>query len=906
MAFGIDSRWPLALLPIVPLAGWLAWRSRGTRPGRRWFVVTTLRALAVVCVLAALAGPTWQHRSDAVSVMYALDISHSIAPGAVRAAMDWIRETNARYRPAHAGYVVFSDRAQLVGRIEDIEAVPVGVAHEDARDALDRGTTDLERGVGAALTGFRPGHSRRLVLITDGKQTRGDVWRQLPALQGARVRVFTVPAPTGFPGGAWIDAVDLPEGVRARAPIPARLRLGATSATHGRIEIRVDDQPRFVRAVALAPGTNTVAVDLRFPHVGESRITTVLVTPDGRTDTLHSSVWVRPPVRLLHVDGGRIGTHPLADALSANGIDVRSVSVARWAADPTGALRDMDAVLLSDVNARALGDAPAHALLRFVRDEGGGLIFVAGENAYGHDGLSGSMLERMLPVRFEARRNRDDFDLVLLIDRSYSMRGDRLELAKTAALATLDLLEPRHRLAVVAFDSRPHDVVPLARVGSRRRAEDAIGTMAAGGRTDVHRALRHAFELLKDSESRTRHVILLTDGETVPPPNARGAAKPESAIQRTLEDLLRSQGQSVERTRELLGADAAERTPAAGGFEDVVADMVRVGITLSTVAIGETPNLPLLTSLAAQGGGRSYVARRDGEIPGLFVTEARRLLGDAMVESPFRPVVAGGGAVLAGIDFATGPELRGFVTTRPKRFADVLLEASDKAPLLAQTRYGLGKTVAFLSDANNRWAQDWLTWPGFGRFWSQVVRDAARPAAGQGLTLGVRRREGTGFIELTALDPEGGFRDALWPKVRMRRPDGGSAVITLRQSAPGTYVASVPLRPGAHAPFRFELLPGQGLSPAETANLGVRSLYYPNRDEFRPRPPDFTLLAALSERTGGGFAPAPAAIFAPATDGEALEIALWPWLAAAALLLLLIEIAARRVPWPALDALPRH
>src|SRR5262249_60929608 len=123
----------------------------------------------------------------------------------------------------------------------------------------------------------------------------------------------------------------------------------------------------------------------------------------------------------------------------------------------------------------------------------------------------------------------------------------------------------------------------------------------------------------------------------------------------------------------------------------------------------------------------------DSEIPALFVTEARRLLGDAMIEEPFRPVVRRRAEVLTGLDFASGPALKGFVAGKPKRFSEVLLEAKAGAPVLAETRYELGKTVAFLSDAKNRWASDWLTWPGYGKLWAQVVRAAARSAGAQEL-----------------------------------------------------------------------------------------------------------------------------------------------------------------------------
>ena len=111
-------------------------------------------------------------------------------------------------------------------------------------------------------------------------------------------------------------------------------------------------------------------------------------------------------------------------------------------------------------------------------------------------------------------------------------------------------------------------------------------------------------------------------------------------------------------------------------------------VTLSTIAIGEKPNLDLMRDLASRGNGRSYVASSDAEIPSLFVAETRRLLGEAIVEESFHPKVVGRTQSIAGVDFSGGPPLRGFVVVRPKPFSEVLLQASRERPLLAQTHYG--------------------------------------------------------------------------------------------------------------------------------------------------------------------------------------------------------------------------
>ncbi len=909
MQLGLATWWPLCLVAVVPLVWWLArQRAAGAVNRRRIVLAASLRSLALVSVALALASPSLYLRTHAISVVYALDVSRSVAREYLRSALDWIRQANAQYRPAHASYVVFADRAELLRDLDDIQSVAVRQTGESADAAVvDQNATDIEQGVATSLLGFHPDYAKRLVLITDGNQTQGDVWRELPRLQAERVRVFALPAPAGFSAESWIDAVEAPDGVRRQQPVTVRVRLVSGAATQARLQIAVTGDVAFDRSIKLLAGENEVPLEVRFKRAGANSVQARLATADGHAETLLQSVWVGPRLRLLYVEGARTGARYLADALPLQGIDVKTMTPERFAEDPAAALHGVDAVLLSDVPADRLDEEATRRLEAFVRDLGGGLIFAAGENTYGRAGFSGSGVERLLPVKFEARRKRKELDLVLLIDRSFSMHGRKLELAKSAALATLDLLEEQHRLAVIAFDFRPHEVVPLAEVGSKRRAEDLISSMTSAGRTDIYNALWRAREVLEDSHAQTKHVILLSDGDTAPPPNSPRAAQSatdSSAVYEMLHNLGYSHRASVER---LVIPEEPERPPSAtGGFEDLVADMAAADITLSTVAIGDKPNLPLMTGLAQWGNGRSYVAQRDSEIPALFVTEARRLLGESLIEEPFRPVAKGHSEMLAGIDLASAPELKGYVATKAKRFSDVLLQAKQGQPLLAETRYGLGKTVAFLSDAKNRWAVDWLAWPGYGKFWAQVVRDAARGAATQELVWRVTRHGGEGSLKLTALTADGTFRNDLWPKARVLRPDGESTVVVLRQSAPGTYSARIALEAVPAAPYRFELLPGPGLSQRDITRIGERALYYSQSDEFRARPADVAMLKALSERTGGSFAPKADEIFARSSDGGMLATALWPLLAGAALLLFLLEIVVRRAPWSVLDGKTRR
>ena len=878
----LTHAWPLWLLGLLPLLWFAAWRHRTRLNRRRMTLAVALRSLALAALVLALTQPVLRRALTDISVVYALDISRSVDPAFVQGALDWMRQANKQGAPAQARYVVFADRPRLVNSIEEIESVSVNDNGNAAKSVIGQGATDLEQALNMAAFGFAPNHAKRLVLLTDGNATDGDVWRALPSVQAQGVRIFALPAPAAVDSDAWIEAVDVPEGVRQLEPAVVRVRVFSRSVAEASISLTLNGAAPALQKTTLLPGENVFNFNTQFKRQGANQVE-VGVTAAGdqvaENNRLVQSLWVGPRPKILYVESNADSARYLRAALARHGIEVTLADEKNLAAKLAG----HDAVVLSDISPEKFGAASAQRLEQFVR-EGGGLIFAAGANTYGKEGFSNSKLEQLLPIKFEGQRKRKELDLVLLIDRSFSMRGQKLEFAKSAALSTLDLLDEHHRFAVIAFDSRAHDVVPLAEVRSKRRAEDLISSMSASGQTNVYNALWHGYRMLQNSTAKTKHMILLSDGNSAPP--GRLAAETSSSAAMAL----------IRKDRGLPPEQESDASLASGGVDELTAQLSQANITLSTVAIGENPNLELMTQLARATQGKSHVAKSETEIPALFVTEAKRLLGESIVEEAFRPVVKLKTEALAGVDFAKGPELKGFVLSKPKRFAEVVLEAKDHQPLLVQSHYGLGKSIAFLSDVKNRWAVDWLAWPGYGKLWAQVVRESIRRDSGEVLALRVTREGREAVVTLTALTADGQYRDDIVPKVRVTAPDKGSTVALLRQIGPGKYQARVALQASSAGAYAFELVDTPGLTAQAIAQAGTRSLFYAYSDEYRVMPANIELLKTLCERSGGKFAPSIEEIFARRGDGGLVYKPLWSYFAALGLALFLLDLLVRR--WP--------
>lgn len=218
------------------------------------------------------------------------------------------------------------------------------------------------------------------------------------------------------------------------------------------------------------------------------------------------------------------------------------------------------------------------------------------------------------------------------------------------------------------------------------------------------------------------------------------------------------------------------------------------------------------------------------------------------------------------------------------------MQSDSESPLLARWRYGLGRTAVFTSDVKNRWAADWLTWEGYGKFWSQLVRETMRRDGGEELDFVVERIGDEAVITVSALTEEGAYRTDLDPRLRVVGAVGEEASLSFEQVGPGTFQARHALgRPGEE-PYEFEL---SGNSIEDRS----QSLYYRYGDEFRLYPANTELLTDIAEQTGGGFLPDVSEVFDDYGETASVPTPLWPWLSALALISFLFDIAIRRAPW---------
>jgi hypothetical protein len=378
----------------------------------------------------------------------------------------------------------------------------------------------------------------------------------------------------------------------------------------------------------------------------------------------------------------------------------------------------------------------------------------------------------------------------------------------------------------------------LTPVTDRPRIQTAIATVGAAGGTDGYPAMEAAFQSLNAVSDEIKTILFMTDGRT------------------QLRD-----------------------------YKALTTKMTQNGIHVTTVAIGRGADRELLADISMWGKGRAYYLEAANNVPQIFVRETELAMDKALHEAPFNLLVRKSVDAFKGIDFKAAPLLLGYVSTKPKPTSEILLtESLAGDPVLSRWQFGLGKTAMFASDLKDRWAVNWLEWDGYKKFWSQLVRETMR-RNGRDFDFRVSRAGDRAVVTVNAVGRDGRFRNALDLKARLTGPDRGTSILEVPQVGPGAYEAQVLLaRNGSYA------FGAEGQSEA-----GQRALTYSYPEEYRFRPTDAAALEGISRETGGTSDPAAADVVN--AFGETVEVPhrLWPWLAAMALALYLMDVLLRRL-----------
>jgi Mg-chelatase subunit ChlD len=660
----------LALLP-AGYAVYRWYRDERRLHGARKKTVAILRSLLFLFLTLAVAGTALLAPVHQQAAVFVIDESKSI--DSPKEAVSFLRAA-VESKQADDGYAVVG-----TGERPSVE-YPLT---QTIRTNLELGGvpnpnyTNLASGLRLAEGLVEPGYRPRVVLLSDGEQNAGDAVAEAAFLQQRGVRVDVAPLKRDVGREVLVRSVSTPTRLYAGETFSLKTTLESTVETTADLNIYEDNRLVSAQQVALQKGDNPFALPLKSEQPGFHRYRVEVQSADdtvAANNTAYSFGEVAGRPAVLVLEGAPGDAKWLTSALQASGL-AHEVRAGSTAPDQLEDLRRYAAIVLANVSGVDLPEKTQQQIEIAVRDFGVGLMMTGGPDSFGLGGYFGTPVEKALPVYMDIRSQKEipSLGLMLVIDHSGSMQGQKMELAKEAARRAAQMLTPQDTLGVLAFDSSPYWVVEPKHVDDVKGIQNQVSSIQASGGTDIYPALVAAFDRMKTVQAKRKHIILLTDGQA---PN--------------------------------------------GDYEGLTKLMREQNVTMSTVAVGQDADQNLLKILAEKAKGRFYNTTDSQNVPQIFSKETALAGKTYIQDQPFTPGIGAAGD-LAPL-FADGlPQINAHIATTAKETAATVLANPGGEPLLVRWQYGLGRAVAWTSDAKGVWSNQWAAWDGSSAFWNQLL-----------------------------------------------------------------------------------------------------------------------------------------------------------------------------------------
>lgn len=835
----------LALLPVLAAALFVG----RTRTGVRRMVPLALRGVALILLTLVAAGFQIANRSPGIDVVFVVDVSDSLGPESADQTEAFVRRALSEQREEDRAAIVLVGDGAAVER-----GLQSGLREISRESVISSSESSLAEGIIRAISLFEDDREQRIVLLSDGQQTRGDAVNAARIAADAGIRLFTVPlSARQGEGEVFVRSVTVPREVRVNESHEFGVVVAATDQRRATVTVFRDGEYYGEDDVLLGPGDNVVTFQGVFEEEGIHRYNVTVSSPGDPVainNEYEALVRVTGEPSILYVSSEPAA--PVLQALDNQGITTVAITTEQMPAT-VGGLVTYDAVILDNVPAYDMSLPRMEALERYVRDTGGGLVMLGGDASFGAGGYYQTPIERAMPVDMDVTSTMriPSLSMVFVIDKSGSMgavevSGDsKLDLVKEAVVSAVEIMNPFYTVGLIAFDADWEWTVPITRAGERAEIVEDLARLESGGGTVLDGALEEALRSLREQEAAVKHLVVLSDGLT-----------------------------------------------NDSDFQPLIDELRAESITVSTVSVGSSANRELMRDIADWGGGRSYHASDSRSVPRIFAAETTIVSRDLIVEETFIPQVVTRGPILEGISQAEIPPLEGFVLAYQKDGAQMLLAGTQENPLLSAWQYGLGRSVAFTSDLRAKWGINWLDWDGYPQLLAQSIRWAQRPPGSGNYVVRFEDAGGESTVLVDAFEPDGSFRNLLDLRALVQPPTGEPIEIPLGQSAPGRYEET--FRTSEEGSYLITVY-GDPQNAPRTYGLTV-----PFAQEYLQFSTDFELLSQVALTGNGELLSLDRAnlLFDTDVTGTIFSDAVWKAFLIAAVVLLIVELLLKKIILP--------
>ena len=819
LTFRFAHPWWLATAALAVPMVWLAWRHLAAAGPVRRVLAVAVRVLVVALLAALLADPLLTRIHDRVTVIAIVDRSLSVPAPLREGSLAWLAEAAGAKRPEDRLAVIDVAEAAIIEKLASTDAT---VSRRAV--SLSGEQTNLAAALGLALAIAPPDSAARLLIVSDGNETLGDLREAARVAAANNIPVDALPLTYRYPQEVFFKRLISPPNAASGQTISLRFVLESTAPAKGKVLLALNGQPvqlgptgdDVAAPIELKAGTTVKTVSLPVGTRGLHEFEATFIPDDAKQDKLvennkaSSVTYVAGPGHVVVVDEDGRSAAALVKALTDAGIDARYTAAGEFP-ENLAKLLDTDAVLLVNTSSAAFTYAQQEMLVNYVKEVGGGLVMIGGPQSFGAGGWIGSPVAEVLPVDLDPPQKKQMPKGALVLVMHSCEMPDGNYWGKQVAMAAVNTLSRLDLAGVISYGWGTRGLwdFPLGPVGDKTALLAAIKNMQMGDMPDFKAPMVAAYDALSACKAGQKHCILISDGDPQPPSN------------------------------------------------QLLAQFKQAGITCTGVAVYPHSSIDVqsLMRIAQATGGRFYNVKDPNELPQIFIKEALTVKRALINEETFTPKIAGGlNEVVRGLDAV--PPLDGYVLTGPRGgLAELLMLGPDSEPILAGWQAGVGRSAAFTSSADGRWAGAWLRWGGFPRFWEQTVRWVAKSQQSADCVVfaDVQGRQVT--LTAEALDRQGNFVQFSGITGRVVGPDMKTRDLELVQVGPGQYRAAFTAgQSGSYlASLRYKKA-GEG----EGGGMVQSVVTVPYAPEFRDLSDNAALLAEVARDTGGRIMPAEA------------------------------------------------
>ncbi|MBG9544193.1 hypothetical protein ABE29_15815 [Cytobacillus firmus] len=830
---GIEVNYPflfLLLIPAVIIVFLFIRNHRGKENGEFW--IAGLRLIIFSLLIIALTVPQVVLPVKGQTVVFLADRSASI--GTNEEALAWI-ENSISHRKNDDQFAVaaFGENAVLeqnLGRNREAINEFNGVA-EDSQ-------SNLEAGLQFAASLIPRESSGRIVLMTDGNETEGKSLEAAAVLKNRNIEIDHVPLRTAAGDDVSISELNVPPSLYLGEEAPITIEVTSNVAKEADIRLSVNHKEVLKETVQVNEGKNVYT----FTHKADTAGLTVYkaeIAADrdaySENNALHSVVNVKGTPKVLIVQGEEAGD--LANLLKGSGLETDIVIPEKLPTILSGYLQ-YQSIIFNNVPATVISEQQMILMEKAVKEFGTGFIMFGGEESFGLGGYFKTPIEKLLPVDMDIKGKKEmpSLGLVLVMDRSGSMAGNKIELAKEAAARSVELLREEDTLGFIAFDDRPWEILETKPLKDKQKAIEKIKSITPGGGTEIFTSLEQAYSELEDLQLQRKHIILLTDGQSA----------------------------------------------TNGDYELLIESGKEKNITLSTVALGQDADRGLLEELAGMGSGRFYDVTDSSVIPSILSRETVMATRTYIEDKPFYP------SIQPYPDWSSlfekgVPEMNAYIASTAKPRAQVPLLSEKKDPVLAEWQYGMGWTAAFASDISGKWSGEWASWEKWPSFINQLVTKTLPQYESEPYRIDVENKDGN-----TVLSLESAASTSLPIETSIVSETGEQIEANMRLKAPGKYEALMPESAGMYF-LNIKQTDHNGNVQVHQTGFTI-----PYSEEYLQKGINKEHLKSLSKMTGGKELASGEEAFRPLKKPASTKQPISEWLLLTAFLLFFSEIAVRR------------